>query len=209
MGCSWLGWRGVMAVVVTFGEIMCRLAAPQHLRLRQSHELEVTYAGAEASVAASVVNFGGQARYVTALPKHTLADATMDSLRSRGLDTSQIVRIDEGRLGLYFLETGANQRPSSVIYDRADSSIARTPADAYDWNAIFNDANWLHLSGITPALSENAADATIVAAQQAKKAGATVSIDLNFRAKLWRWNAAKEPRALAQETMRQILPHVD
>lgn len=195
--------------IVTFGEIMGRLAAPGNLRLRQSRELEVTYAGAEASVAASICNFGGTARYVTALPKHALAEATMDALRAVGIDTRYALRTDKGRLGLYFLETGANQRPSNVIYDRADSAVAITPADHYDWNGIFADAQWLHLSGITPALSRNAAEATRVAARKAKAAGATVSIDLNFRGKLWKWDSSKSSRELAQETMRTILPSID
>jgi 2-dehydro-3-deoxygluconokinase len=195
--------------IVTFGEIMGRLAAPGNLRLRQTRELEVTYAGAEASVAVSICNFGGAARYVTALPKHALAEATMDALRAMGVDTQYIVRTDEGRLGLYFLETGANQRPSNVIYDRAGSAVAITAADQYDWDAIFDDAQWLHLTGITPALSRNAAQATLVAAQRAKATGMQVSIDLNFRGKLWKWDAPKSSRELAQETMRTILPFVD
>ena len=195
--------------VVTFGEIMGRMAAPEHLRLRQTRTIEVTYAGAEASVAASICNFGGAARYVTALPKHALAEATMDSVRAVGIDTRFVRRTDEGRLGLYFLETGANQRPSNVIYDRADSAVAITPAEQYDWDAIFDGAQWLHLSGITPALSKNAAAATLVAAQQAKAAGCRVSIDLNFRGKLWKWDPSKTSRELAQDTMRGILPFVD
>lgn len=195
--------------VVTFGEIMCRLAAPAHLRLRQARELEVTHAGAEATVAASICNFGGTARYVTALPQHALAEATMDFVRAVGIDTRYVLRTDEGRLGLYFLETGANQRPSNVIYDRAESAVAITPADRYDWDAIFDGARWLHLSGITPALSQTAADATLVAAQKAKAAGAWVSIDLNFRGKLWKWGAPRTSRELARETMQTILPSVD
>ncbi|VGO14864.1 2-dehydro-3-deoxygluconokinase [Pontiella desulfatans] len=198
-----------MKPVVTFGEIMGRLAAPTNLRLRQTRELEVTYAGAEASVAASICNFGGTARYVTALPKHALAEATMDSVRAVGVDTQYVLRTDEGRLGLYFLETGANQRPSNVIYDRADSAVSITPAERYDWDAIFEGAQWLHLSGITPALSENAAEATRIAAQKAQAAGCRVSIDLNFRGKLWKWDASKTARELAQETMRKILPFID
>jgi len=188
---------------------MGRMAAQDHLRLRQSHVLDVTYAGAEASVAASICNFGGKARYITALPKHALAEATMDAVRRVGIDTNFVLRTDTGRLGLYFLETGANQRPSNVIYDREDSAIAITPADQYDWDGIFEGASWLHLSGITPALSKNAADATLVAAQKAKAAGATVSIDLNFRGKLWKWQESKSGRELAQEVMRGILPFVD
>jgi 2-dehydro-3-deoxygluconokinase len=198
-----------MKSIVTFGEIMCRLAAPANLRLRQTRELEVTYAGAEASVATSICNFGGVARYVTALPRHALAEATMDTLRAVGIDTQYILRTDFGRLGLYFLETGANQRPSNVIYDRADSAVAMACADQYDWDAIFKDAQWLHLSGITPALSKTAAQATLVAAQKGKAAGALVSIDLNFRKKLWQWDGAKSTRELAEEIMRSILPLVD
>lgn len=198
-----------MKPIVTFGEIMCRLAAPEHLRLRQARELDVTYAGAEASVAASICNFGGAARYVTALPKHALAEATMDTLRALGIDTRYVLQTDTGRLGLYFLETGANQRPSNVLYDRADSAIANTPADRYDWNGILEGAQWLHLTGITPALSRTAAEATRLAAQKAQALGAHVSIDLNFRKKLWQWDSPITPRALAEETMRGILPFTD
>jgi 2-dehydro-3-deoxygluconokinase len=198
-----------MKKIVTFGEIMGRIASPANLRLRQTRNFEVTYAGAEASVAASICNFGGEARYVTALPKHALAEATMDSLRAIGIDTQYILRTNEGRLGLYFLETGANQRPSNVIYDRADSAIAITPSDAYDWDAIFTDAQWLHLSGITPALSKNASEASLFAAKKAKEAGISVSIDLNFRAKLWNWDSKYSTRGLAQKTMRNILPFID
>ena len=198
-----------MKPVVTFGEIMGRLAAPENLRLRQTREFELTYAGSEASVAASICNFGGTARYVTALPKHALADATVDAVRAVGVDTKHVLRTEEGRLGFYFLETGANQRPSNVIYDRADSAVAITRADQYDWDAIFDGSQWLHLSGITPALSKTAAEATLVAAQKAKAAGAQVSIDLNFRGKLWKWDSPKTPRELAQETIRTILPHID
>ncbi|GAB1857821.1 sugar kinase [Flavobacteriaceae bacterium MHTCC 0001] len=198
-----------MNIVVTFGEIMARLAAPANLRLRQSRSLDVTYAGAEASVSASICNFGGKARYVTALPKHALAEAAVDAVRAVGVDTQYVLRTDEGRLGTYFLETGANQRPSNVIYDRETSAVSITPADAYDWEAIFKGASWLHLSGITPALSKNAANATLVAAQKAQEFGVKVSIDLNFRGKLWKWDSSKSSRTLAQETMREILPFVD
>ncbi|WP_289054860.1 sugar kinase [Carboxylicivirga marina] len=198
-----------MKTIVTFGEIMGRMASPANMRLRQTREFEVTYAGAEASVAASICNFGGKARYVTALPKHALAEATMDSVRAVGIDTDYVLRTDKGRLGLYFLETGANQRPSNVIYDREDSAVAITEAEKYDWDGIFKDAQWLHLSGITPALSMSAADATLLAAKKAKAAGARVSIDLNFRGKLWKWDTSKSARELAQLTMRKILPFVD
>lgn len=197
-----------MKPVVGFGEIMCRLACPQNLRLRQSRELEVTYAGAEASVCASVCNFGGSARYVSALPNNALADAAFDTLRAVGIDTRFVLRPKRGRMGLYFLETGANQRPSNVLYDRADAAVALTAGDAYDWDAIFEGAGWLHLSGITPALSEAAADATKQAAERAKQAGVPVSIDLNFRKKLWDWSPDQSSRDLARRVMSEILPHV-
>eukprot|EP00747_Dinoflagellata_sp_TGD_P222498 gnl/TRDRNA2_/TRDRNA2_94203_c0_seq1.p1 gnl/TRDRNA2_/TRDRNA2_94203_c0~~gnl/TRDRNA2_/TRDRNA2_94203_c0_seq1.p1 ORF type:complete len:373 (+),score=62.90 gnl/TRDRNA2_/TRDRNA2_94203_c0_seq1:65-1183(+) len=195
--------------VVTFGEIMCRLCPPANIRLRQAHELEVLYAGAEASVAASICIFGGAARYVTALPKTQMAEAAMDMIRSSGIDTQYIVRTDEGRLGVYFLETGANQRPSTVQYDRDGAAIAITPPDKYDWDAIFDGAQWLHLSGITPALTQCAADATLAAAKKAKAAGCQVSMDLNFRGKLWKWQKGKSSRDLCRETMGAILPFVD
>jgi len=198
-----------MDTVVTFGEIMGRMAPSGFLRLRQTRGFDITYAGAEASVAASIANFGGSARYVTALPNNPIAEAALDTVRAVGIDTSCIVRTDVGRLGLYFLETGANHRPSNVIYDRADSSIALTPAQHYDWQAIFDGAAWLHLSGITPALSSHAAQATLAAAQHAQSAGVTVSIDLNFRGKLWKWDSSKSTRALARQTMEGILPYVD
>ena len=198
-----------MSTIVTFGEIMGRLAPPNHLRVRQTRLFDITYAGAEASVAASIANFGGKARYVTALPKNDLGEAAMDTIRGVGIDASHIVRTDAGRLGLYFLETGANQRPSKVIYDRQDSAISQTPAEAYDWDAIFNGAIWLHLSGITPALSQNAADATFFAAKKAKEAGLSVSIDLNYRGKLWNWDPSMSRKDLAQATMREILPFID
>ena len=205
------------SAVVCFGEIMCRLAPPGNLRIRQTRDFEATYAGAEASVAGSITNFGGAARYVTALPKNALADATMDTVRGVGIDCDYILRTDSGRLGLYFLETGANQRPSTVVYDRADSAISITPAHAYDWDGIFTNAQWLHLSGITPALSEVAAHATLVAAQKAKAAGCQVSIDLNFRGNLWKWglastvgsDGAADERELCRKTMGRILPFID
>jgi len=198
-----------MKTVVTFGEIMARIAAPGNIRLRQTRVFDVTYAGSEASVAVSVANFGGKARYVTALPPHALGEATMDSVRATGVDTQYVLRTNKGRLGLYFLETGANQRPSNVIYDREHSAVSMASPEAYDWDNIFNGAGWLHLSGITPALSENAALVTKYAAEKAKSIGATVSIDLNFRNKLWNWNSEKSNRELAEHTMRGILPFID
>ena len=198
-----------MKKIVTFGEIMGRMASPDFLRLRQCNSFDVTYAGAEASVAVSIANFSGDVTYVSALPKHALADAALDSLRSFGVNTDHVIRSDEGRLGLYFLETGANQRPSRVIYDRQYSTISLTEPAAYDWDTIFKDAGWIHLSGITPALSSLAAESTLIAAKQAKSKNINVSLDLNFRKNLWNWSENKTSRELAKETMNKILPYVD
>lgn len=200
-----------MAGIVTFGEVMGRFAPPGFLRIRQAApgSFDVTFAGAEANVAASLAFMGKEATFVTALPNNPLADACVASLRAMGVDTSRIVRTDEGRLGLFFVETGANQRPSSVVYDRAASSICLTPADAYPWEEIFEGASWFHISGITPAVSETAAAAAQAAVKQAKAAGVPVSCDLNFRKKLWRWDPSLEPRALARKTMQELLPYVD
>ncbi len=197
--------------IVTFGEIMGRLAPEGFLRFSQvvPGALDITFGGAEGNVAASLALLGKQAVFVTALPKHALADACIANLRGLGVDTSRIIRTDEGRLGLYFLETGANQRPSNVIYDRAGSSISLTPAEAYPWKDIFKGACWFHISGITPAISKLAAEATLIAVKEAKASGLQVSCDLNFRKKLWRWDRSLTPNELAEKTMREILPYVD
>lgn len=200
-----------MTRFITFGEIMARLAPPGCLRLPQTlpGRLDVTFAGAEANVAASLARLGAEASFVTALPKNPLADACVATLRGLGIDTSHVLRRDKGRLGLYFVEAGANQRPSRVMYDRAGSTISLTPPGAYDWEAVFSGADWLHVTGITPALSKHAADATIEAASRAKAQGLTISCDLNFRGKLWRWDEAVEPKQLARRVMSDVLPHVD
>jgi 2-dehydro-3-deoxygluconokinase len=197
--------------IVTFGEIMGRFAPEGFLRFRQAVPgfLGITFGGAEGNVAASIALLGKQAVYVTALPKHALADACVANLKAVGVDTSQIIRTDDGRLGLFFLETGANQRPSNVIYDRADSSISLTPAEAYPWKDIFKGACWFHVSGITPAISKMAAEATLVAVKEAKAAELKVSCDLNFRKKLWQWDRSLSANELAEKTIRQILPYVD
>ena len=197
--------------VVTFGEIMGRMTPGGFLRFRQSlpGPLHCTFAGAEASVAASIAYFGGDATFVTALPSHAIADACVASLKAMGLDTRHIVRSKQGRLGLYFLETGANQRPSNVIYDRDGSSIALTPAEQYHWSDIFSGAAWFHISGITPALSATASKAALAAVKEARSRGVTVSCDLNFRRKLWNWAPGVKPEELAQKTMRQLLAYVD
>lgn len=199
------------ARIVTFGEIMGRLAAPGFLRLRQAlpGALDITFAGAEANVAVSVASLGGCASFVTALPVNPVADACVGMLRGLGVDVSRIVRTDYGRLGLYFLEAGANQRPSNVVYDRDHSAVSLTPGDAYAWDAAFENAAWFHVTGITPSLSRTAAEAALYAAREAQARGLRVSCDLNFRKKLWRWDPDVEPRDLAERTMRKLLAHVD
>lgn len=197
--------------VVTFGEIMGRVAPRGFLRFRQAMPgtLDFTFAGAEATVAASIAYLGGEATFVSALPSHAIGDACLANLRAMGVDTQYIVRSKQGRLGLYFLETGANQRPSNVIYDRDGSAISLTSSEKYPWAKIFAGASWFHVSGITPAISATAAAAALAAVQAARAAGATVSCDLNFRRKLWGWEPATDPQVLAQRTMRQMLPFVD
>lgn len=200
-----------MKTVVCFGEIMGRLAPEQYYRFSQvcPGKLDLTFAGAEANVAASLRLLGGRSAFVSALPKHAIAESCLRTLRGLGVDTSQVLRTDNGRLGLYFVETGANQRPSNVIYDREYSSVSLTPGEAYPWEAVFQGADWLHVSGITPALSRTAAEAVQLATEKAKRAGLTVSCDLNFRKKLWQWEPGCPSRELAGKTMRGILPWVD
>ncbi|GMO41989.1 MAG: sugar kinase [Treponemataceae bacterium] len=197
--------------VVTFGEIMIRVSAPDCLKFRQSlpGTADLTFAGAEANVAASLSMFGCPARFVTALPTHSIADACIGTLRNLNVDTSAILRRDTGRLGIYFVEKGANQRPSTVIYDREGASVARVEPSEYPWDSIFDGAKWFHVSGITPALSELSAATTRAAVRKAREKGLTVSCDLNFRKKLWNWDSSLSPRDLARKVMAQILPNVD
>jgi len=200
-----------MKTIVTFGEVMGRFAPEGVLRFRQAAPgpLNLTFGGAEANVAASLAQLGAPARFVTALPQHAIADSCVGVLTGLGVDTSCILRTKQGRLGLYFFENGANQRPSTVIYDRAHSSVSLTKAADYAWDKIFDGASWLHTTGITPALSQISAEAVLSAVQAAKKAGLTVSCDLNFRKKLWDWEPGTDSKALAGKTMRAILPFVD
>ena len=200
-----------MAKVVTFGEIMIRMQMRNHLRFRQGlpGTMDLTFAGAEANVAVSISLLGGSAAFVSALPKHSIAEACLGTLRNLGVDVSPVVRTERGRLGAYFVEPGANQRPSNVIYDRDHSSIALEPGASYDWGRIFSGASWFHITGITPALSKNTADISLEAVNTARKMGLTVSCDLNFRKKLWRWEEGTDPHALAFRTMSALLPSVD
>jgi len=187
--------------VVTFGEIMLRLSPPGFERFLQSPVLSATYGGGEANVAISLSQFGLQSVFVTALPKHAIGDGAIRALRAEGVDTSHIVRSGD-RVGIYFAETGASQRASTVIYDRARSSISEIAPDAVDWNGVMTGAAWFHVTGITPALGERAAAATSAAVAAARRAGARVSVDLNFRKKLW-------SEAAAQQTMKPLMKNVD
>lgn len=197
--------------VVTFGEIMGRFCPPEFLRFEQvaPGPWNLTFGGAESSVAAAVSRFGGIGRFVTALPEHVIADSCIRQLHSMGVDTQYIRREPGARMGLYFVERGANQRASQVIYDRAFSAIASVKADQFDWEAIFKDASWFHTTGITLSLSEGAARTACRAAEAARAAGATVSVDLNFRAKLWKWKSGYSAEQLAQEVMPELLQYVD
>jgi len=188
--------------VVTLGEIMLRLKSPGHERLFQGPTLEATFAGGEANVAVSVANYGLGSRYVTALPDGPLGDAVIRELRRYDVDTQTIIR-RPGRLGVYFVEAGAAQRASSVVYDRDGAAIALAAPAEFDWDAIFDGAAWFHISGITPALSESGAAITEASLRAAKAAGVTTSIDLNYRAKLWRYGKT------APEVMRGLMEHVD
>lgn len=170
--------------VVTLGEIMLRLTPPGVLRLGQAESFEVQYGGAEANVAVALANFGEETSFVSAVPANAVGQAAIDSLRRRGVDTRFVLR-GGSRLGIYFLERGVSQRAGGVVYDRADSAFACSEASQYDWEAIFRGADWLHFTGITPALGERAEEVVRQACAVAKKAGATISCDLNFRNKLW------------------------
>lgn len=200
-----------MKRIVAFGEVMARLSPQGCRRFQQAlpGPMDLTFAGAEANVAVSIALLGGDASFVTALPDHIIADACVANLRALGVDTQHILRTAHGRLGLFFLETGANQRTGNVIYDRDQSAISLTPPEAYDWAAIFEGAAWFHISGITPAISRIGAEVALAAVREASARGLSVSCDMNFRSKLWRWEPALSPRELAARTMRTLLPHVN
>ena len=196
---------------LAFGEVMMRVEPPGFSRFRQAlpGALNCTFGGGEANVCASLATLGRPTRYLTALPKHAMADALVGTLRGLGIDTGTILRRDSGRLGIYFLETGANQRSSNVIYDRRASAVSLAEATEYDFAAALDGVTRLHVTGITPALSENAFEATLALVQMAGQYGATVSCDLNFRKKLWRWQPGTDPQTLAGQCMSEILPLVD
>jgi len=173
-----------MSKIITFGEIMLRLAPAGFERFAQAKEFGVVYGGGEANVAVSLSNYGKDAYFVTKLPKHEIGQAAVNELRKYGVDTNMIVRGGE-RVGIYYCEKGASQRPSKVIYDRAYSAIAQAKREDFNWSEIFNGAEWFHFTGITPALSDECAAITLDAVKAAKEAGVMVSVDLNFRKKLW------------------------
>lgn len=191
-----------MTRIVTLGEVMLRLKSPQFERLFQSPLLEATFGGGEANVAASLARFGLEAAFVTVLPNNLLGDAAIAELRRHGVETLHIVHGGE-RLGIYFLEAGSNQRPSVVIYDRSHSSIAEADPGTFDWDTVFEGASWFHISGITPALSQSAADLSLAAVQAAKVRGITVSCDYNYRGKLWKYGKK------APEVMHELVRHID
>src|SRR5262245_5106364 len=188
-------------LVVTFGEIMLRLSPPAFERFLQSPRFSATFGGGEANVAVSLAHFGLQSRYITRLPCHAIGDAAVRTLRAEGVDTSFVARGGQ-RLGIYFAETGASQRPSTVIYDRAASAMTEMSPDDVRWDDALNGASLLHVTGITPALGDRARACTRAAIVAAKRAGARVSIDLNYRRKLWK-------ESLAQETMRPLVKDAD
>lgn len=190
-----------MNKIVTFGEIMLRLAPEGYLRFLQTEKFNAVYGGGEANVAVSLANYGQDVSFVTKLPKNDIGQAAVNSLRRFGVDTGDIVR-GGGRVGIYYLEKGASQRPSKVIYDRAYSSIAMASQDDFDWEKIFKDAGWFHFTGITPALGDNVSAICLDACKAAKKRGITVSCDLNYRKNLW-------TREKAGQMMSQLMEYVD
>ena len=172
--------------IITFGEIMLRLATPEHQRFTQATSLIATFGGGEANVAVSLANYGLNTEFVTRLPENDLGQAVLNDLRKHNVGTHHIIRGGR-RLGIYFLETGAVSRPSKVIYDRADSSIAEIKSGMINWDEVFEGASWFHWTGITPAISKGAAEVCLEGIKTANQKGITVSCDLNFRKNLWKW----------------------
>ncbi len=190
-----------MKRIITFGEIMLRLAPEGYYRFLQADKYGATFGGGEANVAVSLANYGMDAAFVTKLPAHDIGQAAVNSLRRYGVDTSKITRGGD-RVGIYYLEKGASQRPSKVIYDRAYSAIALAKSEDFNWEEIFKGADWFHFTGITPALGDDVAAICLEACKEAKKQGLQVSCDLNYRKKLW-------TREKAGEVMGKLMPYVD
>ena len=191
-----------MAKAVTFGEIMLRLATPGHLRFGQASVYESTFGGGEANVAVSLANYGIDAEFVTRLPENDIADACLRELRGLGVETKNCIRGGE-RMGIYFLETGAVARASKVVYDRAHSAVSEIEPGMIDWKKVLKGADWFHWTGITPAVSQGAADVCLEALKAASELGVTVSCDLNFRKKLWKYGKT------AGEVMEKLVPYCD
>lgn len=189
--------------ILTFGEIMLRLRAPGHERFFQSNMMEATFGGGEANVAVSLAQYGMDAEYLTVLPKNALGEECIRELRRFGVDTRKILRSGNGRMGIYFLENGANQLPSKVIYDRADSAIALAKPGDIDWDSAFAGVNWFHITGITPAISESAMQLSLESVKKARELGIVVSCDLNFRKNLWKYGKS------APQVMRELVQYVD
>ena len=190
-----------MAKIVTFGEIMLRLAPQGYQRFQQAHCFDAVYGGAEANVAVSLANYGMDAHYVTAVPANPIGDAAMNALKTFGVDVSDVVRSNK-RLGIYVCEKGVSMRPSKVVYDRADSAIANVKPGDFDWDKIFEGADWFHWTGITPALSDGTAAVVLEACKAAKAHGVKISCDLNYRKNLW-------SREKAGQVMGELVPYVD
>ena len=191
-----------MSDFLSFGEIMLRLKTPGNERYFQSPSFEATFGGGEANVAVALSNYGLDAGFVSALPDNDIGESAVRELHRFGVDTSHVKRSGE-RVGIYYLEAGANQRPSKVVYDRAGSSICEAQPGDFDWQDVFDGAKWLHITGITPALSASAAALSLEAVKAAKLAGVTVSCDFNFRGKLWKWGKT------APEVMNELVKYVD
>ncbi|NOQ92611.1 MAG: sugar kinase [Flavobacteriaceae bacterium] len=180
-----------MKKVVTFGEIMLRLSPPGFLRFSQANSFDVVYGGGESNVAVSLANYGVPVDFVTRLPKNDIGECALMEMRKRGVGTEKIV-FGGDRLGIYFLETGAVSRGSKVVYDRANSAISEIKSGMIDWDMVFKNVNWFHWTGITPAISQGAADVCLEAVKTASKLGITISTDLNYRAKLWNYGGNRE-----------------
>ena len=191
-----------MSRFLTFGELMLRLKSPGRERFMQSPMLEATFGGGEANVAVSLANYGLDAEFLSVIPDNAIGDSAIGELRRFNVGTDKIIRT-EGRMGIYYLETGANQRASKVIYDRAYSAISMFDPAGYDWDKIYKDVEWLHISGITPAISEQTKDASILAVKEAKARGITVSLDLNYRKNLWKYGVD------AKEVMKVLTSYTD
>jgi len=199
-----------MGKIVTFGEIMGRISPDGFYRFSQTlpGKINFTFGGGEANVAMSLAQFGLDVSFITALPKNTISESCVNLLRGLNIDTSYII-YNKGRLGLYYAESGANQRASQVVYDRDYSAISLAKPEDYNLKNAFSNAEWFHFTGITPAISKTSAEATVFAAKTAKESGLTVSCDLNFRKKLWGWKEGVTAEDLAKETAKEYMPFVD